>query len=150
MKLSAFKQLLSTVEELHFILPNGTPVPAHFHITEIGQISKKFIDCGGIVREELSVSMQLWESIDTWHRLAPSKLISIIELSEQKLGLQDEQISMEYQGQTIESYGLAFDGAAFILTVKTTDCLAPDKCGIPQSAPSVKEKPRCKPGSGCC
>ena len=80
MKLSAFKQLLSTVEELHFILPNGTPVPAHFHITEIGQISKKFIDCGGIVREELSVSMQLWESIDTWHRLAPSKLISIIDL----------------------------------------------------------------------
>lgn len=69
MKLSEFKAALSNLTELNFKLPDGSLVPKHFHITEIGQVSKKFIDCGGTVREENLISMQLWESIDFWHRL---------------------------------------------------------------------------------
>jgi hypothetical protein len=59
---------------------------------------------------------------------------------------------VEYQGATIEKYGLAFENGVFILTATQTDCLAQDKCGIPELVNTVKEKVSngCKPGGGCC
>jgi hypothetical protein len=50
MKLSQFKLQLSSLSNLNFVLPNGTIIPKHFHVTEVGQITKHFIDCGGTVR----------------------------------------------------------------------------------------------------
>ena len=41
MKLSAIKKELSSLEKIVFILPNGTYVSEHFHVTEIGLITKK-------------------------------------------------------------------------------------------------------------
>ena len=52
MKLSEFKSTLSEVTQLKFMLPNGTLVPAHFHVTELALISKNFMDCGGVARVE--------------------------------------------------------------------------------------------------
>jgi hypothetical protein len=49
MKLSEIKQVLATVETVNFELPNGTFVPEYFHVTEVGLITKNFIDCGGVV-----------------------------------------------------------------------------------------------------
>lgn len=146
MKLSEFKHTLSTLNELHFILPNGAKIPSHFHITEVGQVVKNFIDCGGTVRNETLVSMQLWESIDVWHRLEPKKLLDIIDLSISKLGLIDEEIEIEYQADTIGKYGVKFEENIFKLTPKKTDCLAQDKCGIPIE----KSNTGCTPGGGCC
>lgn len=40
MKLSDVKQILPTLENVEFQLENGTFVPEHFHVTEIGQITK--------------------------------------------------------------------------------------------------------------
>ena len=58
--------------------------------------------------------------------------MNIIELSESKLGLTDEEIEVEYQGETIGKYGMDYNGNNFLLVSKTTDCLAKDKCGIPE------------------
>ncbi|NBP75791.1 MAG: hypothetical protein EBU61_07150, partial [Crocinitomicaceae bacterium] len=102
MILSEFKHYLKLVSEVTFLKPNGNKIPKHFHITEVGQTSKKFIDCGGTVRNEEVISMQLWESVDFLHRLEPSKLNSIIELSEKKIEIGNYEIEMEYQGETIE------------------------------------------------
>jgi hypothetical protein len=52
MKLSTFKEKLEGLSQLVFTLPNGHQVPAHFHVTEVGQVTKHFIDCGGTVRLE--------------------------------------------------------------------------------------------------
>ena len=52
MQLSHLKNITNSLTELNFQSENGELIPKHFHITEIGIISKKFIDCGGIVREE--------------------------------------------------------------------------------------------------
>lgn len=156
MILSAFKNKLAGMTEISFQLPNGTLVPAHFHVTEVGSVSKHFIDCGGTIREEKRVNFQLWEANDFDHRLHPEKLVSIIELSEDKLGLTDEEIEVEYQGDTIGKYGMEIDGNQFVLTSLTTDCLAKDKCGIPTEKLKVSlagignEKGSCSPGSGCC
>jgi hypothetical protein len=73
MVLSEFKQHLKTVTEVTFLKPDGNNIPKHFHLTEVGQINKKFIDCGEMVRNENVFSMQLWESVDFWHRLEPSQ-----------------------------------------------------------------------------
>ena len=52
MKLSTFKKTLSELDTLKFQLPDGHFVPAHFHITEVGNLTRNYIDCGGIVRWE--------------------------------------------------------------------------------------------------
>ncbi len=157
MKLSDLKNHLSTVTELNFVLPNGTAVPKHFHVTEVGQVIKHFIDCGGAVRNEKTVNFQLWEAGDFDHRLAPQKLNSIIALSEKVLGVEDAEIEVEYQSDTIGKYGLEFNGEEFLLTSKKTDCLASDSCGIPPeklrinlSELQVTGKSCCTPGGGCC
>ncbi len=45
MKLSEIKEILPALENVEFQLENGTFVPEHFHVTEVGQIIKNFIDC---------------------------------------------------------------------------------------------------------
>ncbi len=110
MKLSAFKMALESLTEVNFTLENGTMVPEHFHVTEVGMITKNFIDCGGTVRTEKVVSLQLWEANDFDHRLKPQKLLNIIALSEKTLGIEDLDIEVEYQSTTIGKFGLNFDG----------------------------------------
>lgn len=157
MKLSEIKKLLAIAETVNFQLPNGTYVPEHFHVTEVGQITKNFIDCGGSVRNEKVTNFQLWNANDTDHRLKPQKLLNIIALSEKVLGIEDSEIEVEYQSETIGKYDLDFNGKNFVLVAKQTDCLAKDNCGVPE----IKEKVRlsdlsksqqssCTPGGKCC
>ena len=158
MRLSEFKRALLETQELQFQVENGDRVPAHFHVTEVGKIDKKFMDCGGVLREETTISFQLWTSIDLHHRLKSSKLIQIIELSEEKLDLADSQIEVEYQAETIGKFGLEFTDGIFMLTGKKTDCLAKENCGIPgiELIQVVSDKVKstagecCTPGGGCC
>lgn len=154
MKLSEVKSALQNLNSLAFELPDGQLVPNHFHVTEIGKITKRFIDCGGTIREENIINFQLWDANDYDHRLHPEKLVHIIELSEKVLGLEDQEIEVEFQGDTIQKFALAFDGKNFLLTSKYTDCLAKDNCGIPEEKPRVRlsslQNNACTPNSGCC
>lgn len=157
MKLSEVKQILPTLENVAFQLENGTFVPEHFHVTEVGMITKNFIDCGGVIRTEKVVNFQLWNADDFEHRLKPNKLLNIIRLSEEKLGIEDFEIEVEYQSNTIGKYDLEFDGKIFVLKNKTTACLAEDACGIPSEKIKknlrelqVNDTNACKPGGGCC
>jgi hypothetical protein len=151
MKLSAFKNHLSQVSELTFMKPDGNAIPSHFHITEVGEINKRFIDCGGTIRDEKTVSMQLWESVDFWHRLEPQKLHNIIRLSEEKLAIGDYEVEIEYQSNTIGKYHVQFNNGVFELISTNTACLASDHCGIP-TLETVKTAAQscCTPGGGCC
>lgn len=148
MRLSQVKTELEKLETIAFQLPNGELVPNHFHVTEVGKVSKHFIDCGGTVRKEEVVNFQLWNANDYNHRLHPEKLLNIIELSKKVLGIEDLEIEVEYQADTIGKFGLDFNGKNFLLTTKQTDCLAKDNCGIPE--PKIETQNACAPGSGCC
>ena len=157
MKLSEIKKHLSTASAVNFLLPNGTMVPEHFHVTEVGQITKNFIDCGGTVRNEKVTNFQLWNANDTNHRLKPQKLLNIIALSEKVLGIEDSEIEVEYQSDTIGKYDLDFNGKDFVLVSKYTDCLAKDNCGVPANKLKVSlselgetKQSCCTPGGGCC
>lgn len=147
MKLSEIKAILNTAENVNFKLEDQTLVPEHFHVTEIGIVTKHFIDCGGTVRNEKKANFQLWDANDYEHRLKPGKLLKIISLSEDVLGMEDLEIEVEYQSTTIGKYDLGFDGNDFILLSKTTACLAQDNCGTPKQK---EETSCCTPNSGCC
>jgi hypothetical protein len=155
MNLSEVKTHLSSIEELRFILPNGDTVPTHFHITEVGIVTKRFVDCGGKLRNEEVINFQLWEGPDRDHRLAAKKLKEIIELSEKQLQLPNVEIEVEYQSETIGKYDLAFDNGAFALVSKNTACLALESCGIPTPKLNLvnlggSNDNVCTPGGGCC
>jgi len=154
MKLSEIKEVLKTVETVNFQLPNGTFVPEHFHVTEVGMITKNFIDCGGTVRNEKVVNFQLWNANDFEHRLKPQKLNHIIALSEKVLGIEDHEIEVEYQSETIGKYDLGFNGKDFVLLTKNTACLAQDQCGTPKEKKNLSDLQTaaacCAPNSSCC
>ena len=159
MKLSEIKSELKKVTAIAFQLPNGELVPKHFHVTEVGKITKNFIDCGGVLRSEEVANFQLWEANDYDHRLYPEKLLHIIELAEEKLQIADLEIEVEYQmATTIGKFSLDFDGTTFQLKSKLTDCLAKDDCGIPVAKKKwnlaelaeADKTASCGPGSGCC
>ena len=154
MKLSEIKNALNGLETITFKLPDGTSVPQHFHVTEVGAITRHFIDCGGTERIEKKINFQLWEAGDFDHKLAPMKLSNIIDLSIDRLRLEDLEVEVEYQRETIGKYALSFDGNEFLLLPTQTACLAQDKCGIPeeQLKPKIKigQSATCTPGGGCC
>lgn len=154
MTLNEIKVILNGIERMEIQLPDGSLVPRHFHVTEVGQIHKRFVDCGGTMREEYKASFQLWEANDYDHRLHPEKLSAIIEKAQNMLDMPDREIEVEYQGSTIGRYDIDWDGQRFLLLSKTTDCLARDKCGVQEDSSffdlTSHTKNSCAPGSGCC
>jgi hypothetical protein len=157
MLLSTVKKHLQQATNVHFKVQHAQDVPPHFHVTEIGLITKSFIDCGGKLRNEIKVNFQLWNANDIEHRITPAKLLHIIELSQKTLHIEDGEVEVEYQTETIGKYGLDFDGTHFILTTKQTACLAMENCGIDalkenKFIKNIVEKATacCTPGGGCC
>lgn len=154
MRLSEIKEILTELDNVEFQLENGNMVPEHFHVTEIGEINKKFIDCGGVIRHEKTINFQLWNANDFDHRLKPEKLLQIIKLSEEKLGIEDAEVEVEYQEGTIGKFDLEFNGKQFVLKNKQTACLASDACGVPVQKQKIQlsslASSCCTPNSGCC
>lgn len=149
MTLGEFTALLHTVDALLFRDSTGKSIPAHFHITEIGLLSKSYMDCGGVLREEKTVSLQIWVAGDLEHRLTPQKLLKIIEMSKSWISDDSLPLEIEYQETTIGKYGLAFGWAHFHLVPLFTTCLAQDKCGI-RPDQLVQKTDACCASGGCC
>lgn len=96
MNLQQFKTLLASAGNKHFRLrlPNGSPVPVSFHVTEVGRVQKTFIDCGGTLRESVACQLQVWVGEDVEHRLEAQKAAKILEKA--KAFLPDESIPDSY------------------------------------------------------
>lgn len=152
MKLTEFKRHLTSSpnHQLRFVLPDGGLIEPHAHITEVGRIDKKFIDCGGTVRSLSHCSLQAWVADDTDHRLAPERLASIIDKAAPILGEEDLDVEIEYQDGLISQFPVAGvevsgDALLFLLATKHTDCLAKELC-----LPNGNAESSCCSGSGCC
>jgi hypothetical protein len=167
MKIQSFLQTLATMSELRWALPDGSLVPAHAHVTEVALMTRRFVDCGGTHRIERRIQLQLWVANDVDHRLDPSKLLRIIRETEAWMEWANHEVEIEYQGKTIERYGVEIMEGVLTLQPLQTNCLAQDRCGLPMleetsnSTRTIEEtvpQPmsqasvvgRCKPGSGCC
>jgi hypothetical protein len=156
MTYSNFKKAIAESADLQFFLPQNAVVPPHFHVTEVGLSSKKFIDCGGKLHEEKMVSVQFWvDEKDLDHRLTPTRFSKILTMSESVLENQDLEVEIEFQTSTLGKYLVEKKGDYFQLLPKMTACLAQETCGIPQKTGffelSLTENSSCcTPGGGCC
>lgn len=126
---------------MHWMLPDRSFVPAHFHITEVGLVRKDFVDCGGTVRSTRSCVLQVWVADDVEHRLETTKLAAIMRVAGPLLESDDIPVEVEYEEGVISQYPIGGveatpSGLLFTLGTKHTACLAPDKCGVG--------------GTGCC
>ena len=149
MKLSQFKSQLAQTENLEFVLQNGTKVPTHFHITEVGMTTKQFTDCGNTFRIQKTATFQLWTSVDFYHRLEPQKVLKIIASTESMFAGEDLDIEIEYQQETVGKFGLEFQNNQFVLTNTKTDCLAKDNCGISEKV-KVSMNQLQETAASCC
>ncbi len=161
MNLTELKAQLQTQPGLTITiaLPDGGRVPAHFHITEVGHLAKRFIDCGGTIRTSETCVLQTYfgSPKDDGHRLTSGKLAKILDLAQPILPSDELPVEVEYEEGVISQFPLAevtvdAGGLVLQLGLKHTDCLAKDKCGI--TADDAEDGERCCVGSatsgGCC
>lgn len=133
--------------QLKIKLPGGDHVPEHFHITEVGHVTKRFIDCGGMTRSSDAIVLQAWIASDYQHRIDTAKLAKILTLAEWNLKLDNNlPVEIEYENETISQFPIVGSelteaGLILITEAKHTDCLAKDKCGVEEGC--------CGP-KGCC
>lgn len=160
MKLSQFSGLLQSHPEKPFrlVLPGATTVPVSFHITEVGHVTKKFIDCGGRLHTAQSCQLQAWVWMDTEHRLLAGKMAGVLDLATAKgvLPADDLDVEIEYEDTALSQYTVAdfavTDSAVvFNLAAKHTDCLAKDTClpSLPMASGAAAVG-CCGGSSGCC
>jgi len=161
MKLSELVTALHQHPEagLTFVLPGGEAVPPHFHVTEVGRVRKRFIDCGGTARDNESCVLQVWVAEDDDHRLKAGKLGMIIGLAKDILQGDDLPLEVEYDLGVITQLavtGIEASAGLIKLTLagKHTACLAPDKCGVDGPAAQAGQSGGCctpaATGPGCC
>lgn len=135
MKLSEFKNFLRLHPDkpLHFVLPTGTKIPIHAHVTDVARVDKRFIDCGGTVRSESVCRLQTWFSDDTEHRLSARTLSKVLEKAAPVLGEDNLELDVEHEAPFISQFPIskieAPDSAILVqLDVRHTTCLAQDIC----------------------
>ena len=158
MNLNELKSFLLTHSPLPvaIILPEGGRVPAHFHVTEVGHVAKKFVDCGGTFRADETCVLQTWvgSSRDDGHRLTAGRLAKILDLAKPILPGTNLPGEVEYEAEVISQFPLAnaeVNGSTvnLLLVYKHTDCLAKESCGIKDTAEG-KVEAGCGCGPGCC
>lgn len=87
-----------------FRLPNGDYIPAHAHVTEVGHISRTFIDCGGLMGQEEKVLLQTHVGNDIDHRLRADRLARILQLGQKVLPSADLNVDVEYDCCVVAQY----------------------------------------------
>jgi hypothetical protein len=161
MNLDQFKDALAKhpAKTIRFVLPTGSAAPPHAHVTEVAQIDKRFIDCGGTFRTDSVCRLQTWFADDTDHRLSAGKLLSILAKSGDFIKDGSIEMEVEYEAPFISQFpidSINADGEFLVvqLGIKHTDCLAKDRCLPPKLAgdrfeplPTLKETACC--GGNC-
>jgi hypothetical protein len=143
---------------VRFLLPNGDAVPAHAHVTEVARVDKRFIDCGGTLRNESICRLQTWFSDDTDHRLVAGKLAKILDKAASIIMTDDLDVDVEHEVGFISQFPLeSIEGTAEQVTLRLTErhtaCLALDKCKPPLSVSELspfKFNFRETSTGGCC
>ena len=103
MQLDEFRSILSASPDLNLqiMLPDGSFVPPHFHVTEVGRVQRDFIDCGGTTRSVSAFVLQVWVATDVDHRLTASRLTSILSMAKSVLRSDDLPVEVEYEGTLV-------------------------------------------------
>lgn len=167
MNLPELKERLRAHPDLNvsILRPDGTAIPAHYHLTEVGHVAKRFVDCGGKFRTSETCVLQTHfaSTRDDGHRLTAGKFAMILDLAKPILPSEDLPVEVEYEAGVISQAPIAevrvVSGALQLqLGSKHTDCLAKEKCGMDDgcgcSGDTVEQAEACcaTPAAGqrCC
>lgn len=141
MKLRELKSLLRKhpAAQPRFTLPSGEQIPPHFHVTEVGHVAKKFVDCGGTFREREACVLQTYVAEDFDHRLKAARFADILDLGRPILSDDELEVELEWDCCVVSQYPIASgqateDRLEFQLAAKHTDCLAKQRCGCEPTA----------------
>ena len=161
MKLTELKNLLAQhpSKNVRFVLPTGSKLPPHAHVTEVAQIDKRFIDCGGTLRTDSLCRLQTWFQDDTDHRLSAGTLLKILDKSRSVIADDNLEVEIEHEAPFISQFPIQSAEArenslTFTLGVKHTDCLDQDRC-LPPKPKSAFQFPALQPlpalpQTACC
>ncbi len=126
---------------IQFQLYSGAFLAAHAHVSEAARIEKRFIDCGGVLRNDRFCRLQTWVADDVDHRLSAAKLLGILDKAKGILESEDLDVDVEHEvgfvtQMPLKSILVEGDHFTFRLGHRHTDCLAQDRC-LPKSAPTA-------------
>ena len=148
MTVSALRAVLTAAPDLPItvIWPDGEPIEAHFHVTEVGRVQRDFVDCGGTVHRIVTCLLQTWVGDDADHRITGGKLLKAFVHAEPILRDEDLPVELEYDACNVVQLRVVSaieeaDRLLIRLAKKQTDCLAKDVC-IPSSRGAA--------ATGCC
>lgn len=148
MTVSNLRAALRPVPDLPIVViwPDGEPIEAHFHVTEVGRVQRDFVDCGGTIRQVVTCLLQTWVGDDVDHRITGGKLLKAIEFAAPVLRGEDLPVELEYESCNVVQLRLVSvvakaDRIEIQLGGKHTDCLAKELC-VPSSRSAAV--------SGCC
>lgn len=141
MTVHELKKALAENPEAHlrFMLPNGEKVRAHAHVTEVARLDKRFVDCGGTLRDDARCQLQTWTADDLNHRLDAKKLLNILTKAQPLLQSDELPVEVEHEVEwtsqfPLESARREKHELILQLGVRHTACLAMDKC-LPKPSP---------------
>lgn len=144
MLLLELKQALHKYPNAHisFALPDGNLIPLHAHITEVAQIDKHFIDCGGTLRKTTNCRLQTWVADDVEHRLNAGKLLGILNKASKIIHSEEIEVDIEHELNVItqfpvESIQASEHSILLQLAFRHTACLAPELCLPKESKPNL-------------
>jgi hypothetical protein len=144
MKLSDLRAVLEKFPNAfpRFVLPDGDYIPPHAHVTEVGHVTKNFIDCGGVTGRNETVLLQTHVGQDTDHRLKSDRFAKILQLGERVLPHDQLEVEVEYDCCVVAQYPVSdvkpSDGHLdVILGKRRTQCLA-------------QERRKAAPADSCC
>lgn len=129
MKLSQLNQILEDHPETfpRFVLPDGSQIPPHMHVTEVGHAVRNFIDCGGVIGKEENVILQTHVGSDVNHRLRSDVFAKILRLSRKVVPATELDVSVEYDCCVVSQYPILDvkiedDNLYLILSANRTQC----------------------------
>lgn len=133
-----------------FVLPNGDSIPPHAHVTEVGHVAKKFIDCGGVTGNSETVLLQTHIGTDTEHRLKSDRFNKILELGERVIPHEQLEVEVEYDCCVVAQYPVLEVNVAgphlnLILGKRRTQCLAQERRKTTEPADAC-----CGTATACC
>lgn len=148
-----FDQLRQTLQRYpnafpRFILPSGESIPAHAHVTEVADVTRNFIDCGGITGREEKALLQTHVGDDIDHRLTASRLTKILDLGRRVLTSTDLDVEIEYDCCVVAHYPISEmkprgDYLDIILGRSRTKCR-------PRERRAIAAEECCSTTSACC
>jgi hypothetical protein len=149
MTVAALRSALAAAPALPLTVlwPDGDPIEAHFHVTEVGRVQKDFVDCGGTVRRTVTCLLQTWVGDDTEHRITAGKLLKAFDHGAAVLGAEDLPVELEYEACNVIQFKVVAaerEADRFVVRLggKQTDCLAKELC-VPAAGQG-------EVATGCC